>query len=71
MAARDSQKSREAIKRLKEETGKDVTLIPIDLSDLHNVRKAGEAFLRYVVAYIQNTEYSSHGVVTRVNSIFY
>ncbi|KAG8762477.1 hypothetical protein FRC15_008481, partial [Serendipita sp. 397] len=44
--SRDSQKSYEAIKRMKEETGKDsVELIPIDLSDLHSVRKAAKAFL--------------------------
>ncbi|KAG9020491.1 hypothetical protein FS842_007251, partial [Serendipita sp. 407] len=46
MMSRDSQKSREAIERMKQETGKDaVELIPIDLSDLHSVRKAAEMFL--------------------------
>lgn len=45
VAARDSEKSREAIKKLKEETGKDAFLIPLDLSDLHQVRKAAEDFL--------------------------
>ncbi|KAG8812849.1 hypothetical protein FRC17_001793 [Serendipita sp. 399] len=44
--SRDSQKSQEAIKRMKEETGKEsVELIPIDLSDLHSVRKAAKIFL--------------------------
>ena len=46
MGARDSEKSRNAIKKLKEETGKDITFIPLDLSDLHHVRRAAEAFLR-------------------------
>ena len=46
VASRDSEKSHEAIKKLKEETGKDAFLIPLDLSDLHQVRKAAEDFLR-------------------------
>ncbi len=46
MGARDSEKSRTAIKQLKEETGKDIIFIPLDLSDLHQVRKAAESFLR-------------------------
>ena len=46
VASRDSEKSHEAIKKLKEETGKDAILIPLDLSDLHQVRKAAEDFLR-------------------------
>ncbi|KIM25452.1 hypothetical protein M408DRAFT_331199 [Serendipita vermifera MAFF 305830] len=46
VGARDSDKSRDAIKRLKEETGKDPILIPLDLSDLHQVRKAAELFLQ-------------------------
>jgi retinol dehydrogenase 12 len=46
MGARDSEKSRAAIKQLKEETGKDVNFIPLDLSDLHQIRKAAESFLR-------------------------
>ncbi|KAG8812848.1 hypothetical protein FRC17_001792, partial [Serendipita sp. 399] len=46
MMSRDSQKSHDAIKRLKEETGKDtIELIPLDLSDLQSVRKAAETFL--------------------------
>lgn len=47
MGARDSEKSRAAIQHLKEETGKDAFLVPLDLSDLHQVRKAAEEFLRY------------------------
>jgi retinol dehydrogenase 12 len=46
VAARDSTKSHQAIEKLKEETGKDVFLIPLDLSDLHQVRKAADDFLR-------------------------
>jgi len=46
MGVRDSEKTRNAIKKLKEETGKDVTFIPLDLSDLKQVRKAAESFLR-------------------------
>lgn len=46
VGARDSDKSRDAIKQLKEETGKDAILISLDLSDLHQVRKAAEEFLR-------------------------
>jgi NAD(P)-dependent dehydrogenase (short-subunit alcohol dehydrogenase family) len=45
IGARDSQKSHNAIKALKEETGREPILIPLDLSDLHNVRKAAEIFL--------------------------
>jgi retinol dehydrogenase-12 len=48
MAARNSQKTTDAIKRLKEETGRDVTLIPVDFADLHSVRAAAEQFLRCV-----------------------
>ncbi|KIM25453.1 hypothetical protein M408DRAFT_331200 [Serendipita vermifera MAFF 305830] len=46
VGARDSDKSRDAIKRLREETGKDPILISLDLSDLHQVRKAAEQFLQ-------------------------
>lgn len=46
IAARDSPKSQDALKRLKEETGKEAYLLPLDLSDLHQVRKAAEDFLR-------------------------
>ncbi|KIM19728.1 hypothetical protein M408DRAFT_30977 [Serendipita vermifera MAFF 305830] len=45
IGARDSGKSRDAIRQLKEETGKEATLIPLDLSDLRQVRKAAEDFL--------------------------
>ncbi|KAG8806202.1 hypothetical protein FRC17_005128, partial [Serendipita sp. 399] len=46
MMSRDSQKSREAVERMKQETGKEaIELIPVDLSDLHSVRKAAETFL--------------------------
>ncbi|KIM25455.1 hypothetical protein M408DRAFT_331202 [Serendipita vermifera MAFF 305830] len=46
VGARDSEKSRDAMKRLKDETGKDPILISLDLSDLHQVRKAAEEFLQ-------------------------
>ena len=46
IGARDSTKTQDALKQLKEETGKDAFLIPLDLSDLHQVRKASEDFLR-------------------------
>jgi retinol dehydrogenase-12 len=45
VASRDSQKSHDAIKNLKEETGKEAILLPVDLSDLRNVRKAADTFL--------------------------
>jgi len=45
VAARESQKSSDAIKKLKEETGKEAIHLPLDLTDLHNVRKAAEIFL--------------------------
>ncbi|KAG8805922.1 hypothetical protein FRC19_007568 [Serendipita sp. 401] len=52
MMARDSQKSHDAIKRMKQETGKEaIELIPLDLADLRGVRKAAEIFLRYVIAH--------------------
>lgn len=46
MGARNSDKSRAAIKQLEEETGKIAFLIPLDLSDLHQVREAASNFLR-------------------------
>lgn len=46
MAARNSQKTTNALKRLKEETGRDIAHLPIDLADLHTVRTAAEQFLR-------------------------
>lgn len=46
MAARNSQKTTDALKRLKEETGRDIAHLPIDLADLHTVRIAAEQFLR-------------------------
>lgn len=46
MASRDSPKSHDAIKRLKEETGKHALyFLPIDLSDLRDVRKAAKEYL--------------------------
>lgn len=54
MAARDSQKSKEALEDLKKETATkgskgSIEFIPLDLADLQSVRKAAELFLRYVV----------------------
>jgi retinol dehydrogenase-12 len=46
IGARNTDKSKDALKRLKDETGKEAFLIPLDLSDLHQVRKAAEDFLR-------------------------
>jgi short-subunit dehydrogenase len=48
MAARSSQKTTDALKHLKEETGRDVALLPMDLSDLHSVRAAADLFMRCV-----------------------
>jgi len=46
LAGRQSQKSEDAIERLKKETGKDnVHLLPVDLSELKSVRTAAETFL--------------------------
>lgn len=50
IASRQSQKSLDAVEALKKETGKEtITLIPLDLSDLHSVRKSAEDLLRFVV----------------------
>ena len=48
IAARQSQKTENAIARLQEETGKEAHLIPIDLSELKTVLAAAEMFLRSV-----------------------
>jgi retinol dehydrogenase-12 len=48
MAARNSQKTADALKHLEEETGRNATLLPLDLSDLHSVRAAAEQFMRCV-----------------------
>ncbi|PVF97112.1 NAD(P)-binding protein [Serendipita vermifera] len=45
IGARDSQKTKDALARLKEETGKEAILLPLDLGDLHGVRKSAESFL--------------------------
>lgn len=48
LAGRQSQKSENAIERLKKETGKEgVHLLPVDLAELKSVRAAAEAFLRF------------------------
>jgi retinol dehydrogenase 12 len=49
IGARESQKTKDALARLKEETGKEAILLPLDLGDLHSVRKSAETFLRYGV----------------------
>lgn len=46
IAARNSQKSIDAVRTLQEETGKEPILLPVDLADLHSVRSAAETFLR-------------------------
>lgn len=49
MASRQSQKSVDAVESLKKETGKDsISLLPLDLGDLHLVRKSAEDYLRFV-----------------------
>jgi hypothetical protein len=49
MASRDSQKTKDAVERIKNETGKsNLEVLPVDLADLHGVRKAAEEFLAYV-----------------------
>jgi len=45
VASRDSKKSHDAIEQLKKETGKEPILLPLDLSDLHSVRKCAKEFL--------------------------
>jgi retinol dehydrogenase-12 len=49
VGARDSQKTKDALKQLKEETGREPFHLPLDLSDLHAVRKSAETFLRLVL----------------------
>lgn len=46
IASRDSEKTTNALANLKKETGHDAILIPIDLTDLHSVRRAAETFLQ-------------------------
>ena len=46
MASRSKDKAMEAIKLLKEETGKEAIFLELDLSSLASVRKAAQAFLR-------------------------
>jgi retinol dehydrogenase-12 len=48
IAARSQKKAEEAIKELKEETGKEGIFLKLDLSDLQAVKTAAEEFHRYV-----------------------
>lgn len=51
MASRDCQESKDAVERIKQDTGKDtIELITLDLADLHCVRRAAKEFLKYVVS---------------------
>ncbi|KAJ7235373.1 NAD-P-binding protein [Mycena rebaudengoi] len=45
LAARSAEKAAKAINSLEEETKKRAIFIPLDLADLHSVRRAAEAFL--------------------------
>ncbi|PVF97113.1 NAD(P)-binding protein [Serendipita vermifera] len=45
IGARDSQKTKDALAQLKEETGREPIHLPLELEDLHAVRKAAETFL--------------------------
>lgn len=48
LAARSKSKAEEAIKDLKEETGKEAIFLELDLGSLAAVRKAADEFLGYV-----------------------
>lgn len=48
LAARSKSKAEEAIKGLKEETGKEAIFLELDLGNLAAVRTAAGEFLRYV-----------------------
>jgi hypothetical protein len=47
IGARNQTKSEEAIKSLKELTGKEAIFLKLDLADLRAVKGAAEEFLRY------------------------
>ncbi|EIN12416.1 NAD(P)-binding protein [Punctularia strigosozonata HHB-11173 SS5] len=46
LAARDESKAEEAIRELKEETGREAVFLKLDLGDLRSVKRAAEEFLR-------------------------
>lgn len=46
MASRSQEKADAAIRKLKEETGKEALFLELDLSNLAAVRKAAEDFMR-------------------------
>lgn len=45
LAARSPSKAKEAVTKLKEDTGKVALFLQLDLADLHSVRKAAQEFL--------------------------
>jgi len=51
IAARSQEKAEEAIKELKEETGKEGIFLKLDLADLKAVKVAAEEFQRFVHFY--------------------
>ncbi len=48
LAARSEEKAKEAITKLKEETGAEAIFLSLDLADLVSVRRGAEEFLSYV-----------------------
>jgi len=48
-AGRSKQKNEEAIKQLKDETGREGIFLELDLADLKSVKKAAEEFRRYAL----------------------
>ena len=49
MASRNRSKAEEAIRKLKEETGKEAMFLEVDLADLKMVKKAADEFKRFVI----------------------
>ncbi|KAG6891648.1 hypothetical protein C0992_012697 [Termitomyces sp. T32_za158] len=48
IAARNKEKTQEAIKDLKEATGKEAFFLQVDLADLPSIKAGAEEFLRHV-----------------------
>jgi NAD(P)-dependent dehydrogenase (short-subunit alcohol dehydrogenase family) len=70
IGARSQEKAEEAIKGLKEITGKEASFLKLDLADLKAVKAAAEEFLRYgAVSYSLSTRSYSFDAAKKASCI--
>ena len=71
IGARSQGKAEEAIKNLKELTGKEALFLKLDLGDLKAVKAAAEEFTRYDLWYTYSNIHSFSGTVKKRSCISY